>query len=189
MIKFKPWYLSKTIWASGISISCALASLAGLPMGGIDQGALTDQICRLFRRCQASWRFSGASARVRKSAERGGTSSFMRRSATLLYTASHDEKAPRLHRALRPHYRLRRPGFWPSGICRAGQGGGGCSCLTVPVEVDCYAVGDQLAQQNGGTVAKAVPVTQDGQAMCRIVLLIPGAEGERPRREEILVPQ
>jgi hypothetical protein len=61
--------------------------------------------------------------------------------------------------------------------------------LTVPVEVDCYAVGEQLAQQNGGTVAKAVPVTQDGQAMCRIVLLIPGAEGERPRREEILVPQ
>jgi hypothetical protein len=61
--------------------------------------------------------------------------------------------------------------------------------LAVPAEVDCYAVVEQLAQQNGGTVAKAVPVTQDGQAMCRIVLLIPGAEGERPRREEILVPQ
>jgi hypothetical protein len=61
--------------------------------------------------------------------------------------------------------------------------------LVLPVEVDCYAVGEQIAQQNGGTVAKAVPVTQDGQAMCRIVLLIPGAEGERPRREEILVPQ
>jgi hypothetical protein len=61
--------------------------------------------------------------------------------------------------------------------------------LAVPVEVDCYAVGEELAQQNGGTVAKAVPVTQDGQAMCRIVLLIAGAEGERPRREEILVPQ
>ena len=47
MMKFKPWYQSKTIWASGISISCALASLAGLPMGGIDQGALTDQILQI----------------------------------------------------------------------------------------------------------------------------------------------
>ena len=44
MIQFKPWYLSKTIWASAISISCALLSLAGVPMGGVDQGALADQV-------------------------------------------------------------------------------------------------------------------------------------------------
>jgi hypothetical protein len=47
MLKFKPWYLSKTIWASGISISCALASLAGLPAGAIDQGALADHILQI----------------------------------------------------------------------------------------------------------------------------------------------
>jgi hypothetical protein len=61
--------------------------------------------------------------------------------------------------------------------------------FTVPVEVDCYAVGEQLAQQNGGTVAKAAPVTQDGQAMCKIVILIPASNGEPPKRMDFIVPQ
>jgi hypothetical protein len=59
----------------------------------------------------------------------------------------------------------------------------------IPVSGDCYAIGEQLAQENGGTVAKAVPVTVDGQPMCKIVVLIPGAEGERPKRQEFTVPQ
>ncbi len=57
------------------------------------------------------------------------------------------------------------------------------------VEGDCYAIGEQIAQENGGTVAKAVPVTQGGQPMCKVVVLIPGAEGERPKRLEFTVPQ
>jgi hypothetical protein len=61
--------------------------------------------------------------------------------------------------------------------------------LAVPVEVDCYAVGLDLAQQNGGELAKAIPVVQDGVSMCKIVILIPGGEGERPQRKEILVQQ
>jgi hypothetical protein len=59
--------------------------------------------------------------------------------------------------------------------------------LAMPVELDCYAVGEQLAQENGGDLAKAVPVTQDGQAMCRIVILIPAKDGEPPQRKELLV--
>lgn len=47
MTHFKPWYLSKTIWASGISIGCALLGLAGFPTGGIDQGALADQLLQI----------------------------------------------------------------------------------------------------------------------------------------------
>jgi hypothetical protein len=47
MTQFKPWYLSKTIWASGISISCALLGLAGVPTGIIDQGALADQLLQI----------------------------------------------------------------------------------------------------------------------------------------------
>ncbi len=47
MTLFKPWYLSKTIWASGISISCALLGLAGFPTAGIDQGALADQLLQI----------------------------------------------------------------------------------------------------------------------------------------------
>lgn len=55
--------------------------------------------------------------------------------------------------------------------------------------VDCYAVGQRLAQQNGGQLAKATPSTQGGQAVCVIVVLVPGQEGERPRRAEFVVPQ
>jgi hypothetical protein len=47
MTQFKPWYLSKTIWASGISISCALLGLAGFPTAAIDQGALADQLLQI----------------------------------------------------------------------------------------------------------------------------------------------
>jgi hypothetical protein len=57
------------------------------------------------------------------------------------------------------------------------------------VEADCYAIGDRIAEEQGGTLAKAVPVTVDGQPMCKIVVLVPGAEGERPKRMEFFEPQ
>lgn len=44
MTMSKPWYLSKTIWASIVGIVSALAGLAGLPLAGIDNSALTDAI-------------------------------------------------------------------------------------------------------------------------------------------------
>ena len=47
MTQFKPWYRSKTIWASGISISCALLGLAGFPTGGVDQSALADHLLQI----------------------------------------------------------------------------------------------------------------------------------------------
>lgn len=40
----KPWYLSKTIWASIVTIGSAVAGLWGLPVAGIDNTALTDTI-------------------------------------------------------------------------------------------------------------------------------------------------
>lgn len=54
---------------------------------------------------------------------------------------------------------------------------------------DCYAVGQQVAAQQGGTLAKASPDTEGGQPVCRIVVLLPGKDGQRPRRTEIVVPQ
>jgi hypothetical protein len=57
------------------------------------------------------------------------------------------------------------------------------------VASDCYAVGQQVAAQKGGTLAKASQSTQGGQPVCVIVVLVPGKEGERPRRSEIVVPQ
>ena len=44
MTSAKPWYLSRTIWASLITIVSAVASLTGLPMDGVDSGALTDTL-------------------------------------------------------------------------------------------------------------------------------------------------
>lgn len=54
---------------------------------------------------------------------------------------------------------------------------------------DCYAIGQQVAAQNGGTLAKANSSSQGGQAVCVIVVLVPGKDGERPRRSEFVVPQ
>ena len=59
----------------------------------------------------------------------------------------------------------------------------------VNVASDCYAVGQQVAAKNGVTLAKASPATRGGALVCVIVVLVPGKDGERPRRTEIVVPQ
>jgi hypothetical protein len=61
--------------------------------------------------------------------------------------------------------------------------------LLIPVQSDCYAIGEQIAAQNGGTLAKASPSTSGGQPVCVIVVLVPGKDGERPRRVQMVVPQ
>jgi hypothetical protein len=61
--------------------------------------------------------------------------------------------------------------------------------FVMTVASDCYAVGQQVAEQKGGTLAKASQATQGGQPVCVIVVLVPGKDGERPRRSEIVVPQ
>lgn len=40
----KPWYLSRTIWASIITIVTGTAGLTGLPLDGLDNSALTDTL-------------------------------------------------------------------------------------------------------------------------------------------------
>ena len=57
------------------------------------------------------------------------------------------------------------------------------------VEADCFAVGEDKAADLGGTLAKAKPDTEGGVPVCRLVIVVPGAEGERPKRVEIVVPQ
>ncbi|OQM73601.1 hypothetical protein [Manganibacter manganicus] len=53
----------------------------------------------------------------------------------------------------------------------------------------CYAIGQQVAAQKGGTLAKASQGSRGGQQVCVIVVLVPGKDGQRPRRTEIVVPQ
>jgi hypothetical protein len=44
MIANKPWYLSRTIWASLIAVLSAGGSLIGMPVDDVDQEALADTI-------------------------------------------------------------------------------------------------------------------------------------------------
>lgn len=60
--------------------------------------------------------------------------------------------------------------------------------LVVLAGGDCYAVGQQIAQQNGGQLAKAQADNRGGQDVCVIVVLVPGKDGQRPRRSEFVVP-
>lgn len=55
----------------------------------------------------------------------------------------------------------------------------------VPVAASCSAIGQQVAASKGGTLVRATP-TPNGQ--CRIVIVVPGRNGERTRRIEMTVP-
>ncbi|MBE7183658.1 MAG: hypothetical protein INR68_04530 [Methylobacterium mesophilicum] len=55
-------------------------------------------------------------------------------------------------------------------------------------QVDCYSIGMQIAQENGGTLARAASVSRGDARVCLIVVLVPGKDGERPRRAEFEVP-
>ena len=58
----------------------------------------------------------------------------------------------------------------------------------VALAADCSAVGQQVADSQGGTLARATSVVQNGKEVCVVVVLIPGKDGERPRRVEVAVP-
>ncbi|ODT08268.1 MAG: hypothetical protein ABS58_03250 [Mesorhizobium sp. SCN 65-20] len=58
----------------------------------------------------------------------------------------------------------------------------------VVAAADCYSIGQQVADQYGGTLARASESSQGGQPVCVIVVLVPGKDGQRPRRVEVVVP-
>lgn len=53
---------------------------------------------------------------------------------------------------------------------------------------DCHAIGQRYAAQAGGQLARATPEVRGGQQVCVIVVLMPAKDGQRPRRNEIVVP-
>ncbi|MGB6119740.1 MAG: hypothetical protein WBF87_16110 [Mesorhizobium sp.] len=44
MTESKPWYLSRTIWASVVAVAAGAAGLTGFPTAALDHGALVDTI-------------------------------------------------------------------------------------------------------------------------------------------------
>jgi hypothetical protein len=61
--------------------------------------------------------------------------------------------------------------------------------LVLAQAADCYAIGEQQAAAQGGTLANANDAVKNGQPVCRIIVVVPGQNGERPKRVEIIVPK
>ena len=57
------------------------------------------------------------------------------------------------------------------------------------VQDACFTLGQKTASGRGATLVSATATTADGKAACKIVLLVPGKDGERPRRETVIVEQ
>ncbi|MHC5306693.1 hypothetical protein [Bartonella sp. LJL80] len=53
---------------------------------------------------------------------------------------------------------------------------------------DCAEVGKRVADEQGGTLTRSTQVSQNGNDMCVVVVLIPARDGEKPRRVEVAVP-
>lgn len=53
---------------------------------------------------------------------------------------------------------------------------------------NCYAIGQRIAAENGGTLAMATAESRGGQTVCRIVVVVPSRDGGRARRQEFVVP-
>jgi hypothetical protein len=77
----------------------------------------------------------------------------------------------------RPFMRERPPAPMPGPAPGMARRGG-----------NCFAIGQQIAAQNGGQLANATAAMRGGQPVCIIVVLVPGRGGERPRRSEFVVP-
>ena len=60
--------------------------------------------------------------------------------------------------------------------------------LVKPVAANCYAIGRQIALQRGGQLMQASAINTGDRLMCRIVIRVPGRDGQRPRRAEFIVP-
>ena len=73
--------------------------------------------------------------------------------------------------------------FAALGLCSAGLVG-----AEPAAAADCYGIGQQIAAQNGGQLANVREGSRGGQPVCVIVVLVPGKDGGRPRRQEFTVP-
>ncbi|MCR4269218.1 hypothetical protein [Nitratireductor sp. ZSWI3] len=62
------------------------------------------------------------------------------------------------------------------------------SFIVAQAGVDCYSVGARVAASNGGQLVQATAENRGGQTVCRVVIVIPGGSGERPKRAEFIVP-
>ncbi|UXN07915.1 hypothetical protein N6A79_07150 [Bartonella sp. HY761] len=60
--------------------------------------------------------------------------------------------------------------------------------ISPALAADCNAVGQKIADEQGGQLSKATPTVQNGKDVCVVVVIIRGKDGEQPRRVEVAVP-
>lgn len=60
--------------------------------------------------------------------------------------------------------------------------------VTLAEAADCRSAGQRVAEEQSGELAKAEPQKKDGQPVCVVVVIVPGRNGEKPRRVEVAVP-
>lgn len=53
----------------------------------------------------------------------------------------------------------------------------------------CSAAASQAAAQTGGQVLSVQTAQRGGRTVCIVTVLIPGRDGDRPRRQTITIPQ
>ena len=75
-----------------------------------------------------------------------------------------------------------------SGFAALGLFSAGLLAATPAAAADCYSIGQQIAAERGGQLANVREANKGGQAVCVVVVLVPGKDGGRPRRQEFTVP-
>ena len=73
-----------------------------------------------------------------------------------------------------------------ASIANAGQNSGTQLLLAAD---NCFAVGQSIASDRGVTLVAAEAAVQNGQKVCKIVVLTPATNGGRPKREIVFIPQ
>lgn len=71
-------------------------------------------------------------------------------------------------------------------IANADQTGNGQLLMAAD---NCFAIGQSIASDRGVTLVAAQDAVQNGQKVCKIVVLAPATNGGRPKREIIFIPQ
>jgi hypothetical protein len=54
---------------------------------------------------------------------------------------------------------------------------------------NCFAIGQSIAANRGVTLVAAEDAVQNGQKVCKVVVLAPATNGGRPKREILFIPQ
>ncbi len=71
-------------------------------------------------------------------------------------------------------------------VANAGQSSGDSILIAAD---NCFAVGQSIAADRGVTLVAAESAVQNGQKVCKIVVLTPATNGGRPKREIVFIPQ